>query len=96
VDQQIESGEYFLSREQKHINQRKEERLKQAIKTKERELEREKDFIPPEEENPTPTREEDIKTSVQNIKNFSKKRKSEKQSQDTDYILPSNKRTKNN
>jgi len=64
-----------LSKEQKLINQRKTERIKQAEKTKERELEREKDFIPPEEANPAPITENDINTSVQNIKNLTKKKK---------------------
>jgi len=95
IDLQIESGEYFLSKEQQSYNQRKEKQIKQAEKTKERELEREKAFIPPVEENTNPTFEKDINTSVQNIKNLTKKRKSEKQTeQESDYILA--KKTKNN
>jgi len=95
IDLQIESGEYFLSKEQKRYNQRKEKQIKQAEKTFERELEREKSFIPPAEENTNPTTENDINTSVQNIKNLTKKRKSEKlTAQESDYILTSKKTKK--
>jgi len=95
IDMELETGEYFLKQEQVLSNKIKEKRIKQAEKSKDRQLEREKDFIPPDEDNSTKTEKDDnIASSVQNIRNFSLKRKSYNRGDSkSDYILPS-KRTK--
>ncbi|RDA83735.1 hypothetical protein CP532_3662 [Ophiocordyceps camponoti-leonardi (nom. inval.)] len=49
IDKQIESGEYFLSKEAKDRAAQKERKEKQKERKQEREKEREADFVPPEE-----------------------------------------------
>ncbi|EEB05636.1 90S preribosome/SSU processome component KRR1 [Schizosaccharomyces japonicus yFS275] len=52
IDLQIESGEYFLNKEERERKKRQEKKEKQAEKQKERQAEREKAFIPPTESAP--------------------------------------------
>lgn len=49
IDKQIESGEYFLSKEARDAQQRKEKETKKAEKLRERERERASHFIAPKE-----------------------------------------------
>ncbi|RDA95021.1 hypothetical protein CP533_2124 [Ophiocordyceps camponoti-saundersi (nom. inval.)] len=49
IDKQIESGEYFLSKEAKDRAAQKERKEKQKERKQERAKEREADFVPPEE-----------------------------------------------
>lgn len=49
IDQQIESGEYFLSEEKKKAKSWREKQQKQAEKTAENKRKRESAFVPPEE-----------------------------------------------
>lgn len=58
VDMQIESGEYFLSKEAKDRAQKEEVVERQRVKREEKMREREKDFIAPEEQLPADAEEE--------------------------------------
>ncbi|KAJ5215427.1 uncharacterized protein N7498_001834 [Penicillium cinerascens] len=58
VDLQIESGEYFLSKEAKDRAQKEEVMERQRIKRDEKMREREKDFIAPEEDGPVEKKKE--------------------------------------
>ncbi|KAK8814376.1 hypothetical protein WA158_008238 [Blastocystis sp. Blastoise] len=49
MDKAIESGEYFLTQEQKDAKAREEKRLESDKKSVKRRMEREKDFVPPKE-----------------------------------------------
>lgn len=51
IDKQIESGEYFLSKEAKARAQKEEIMERQRAKREEKMLDRQKDFVPPEEVN---------------------------------------------
>lgn len=50
VDRQIESGEYFLSKEAKDRAQKEENMERQRLKREEKMKDRQKDFVPPEEQ----------------------------------------------
>lgn len=51
IDKQIESGEYFLSKEAKSRAQKDEVMERQRVKREEKMAERQKHFVPPEESN---------------------------------------------
>lgn len=50
IDLQIESGEYFLTQEQKLLEKRDQKKQKQSEKSERKKAEREKSFIPPNED----------------------------------------------
>ena len=50
IDKQIETGEYFLSKQAKDRAERERREEKRAERNEERKQEREKDFIPPKED----------------------------------------------
>jgi ribosomal RNA assembly protein len=72
VDLQIESGEYFLSKEAKDRAQKEDVMERQRIKREEKMKEREKDFIAPEEDGPVKKEKKEKK------ENKEKKEKKEK------------------
>lgn len=73
VDKQIESGEYFLSKEAKDRAQKEENMERQRQKREEKMKERQKDFVPPEE-----------KEDVDRAKKEKKERKKRKREADAE------------
>lgn len=89
IDKEIETGEYFLKKEQRLMNQKREERIKQAEKSKERQLKREESYQPPvESENVETNNDTDFQSTVENVKTLNKKRKVEQRDSESDYVLP--------
>jgi len=89
---EIETGEYFLKQDQKDAIKRKEKREKQTEKTKEREIDRQKIFQPPEEPkletvSQKNTNDFDVQAAVTNIKKTSKRKKSDGPGDLEDYII---------
>ncbi|KAJ5133140.1 hypothetical protein N7448_001830 [Penicillium atrosanguineum] len=68
VDRQIESGEYFLSKEAKDRAQKEEVMERQRVKREEKMKEREKDFIAPEEDGPVKKEKKDKKEKKEKSK----------------------------
>jgi len=54
IDLQIESGEFFLSKEAKKRTAEAERQEKAKLRKEEKKREREKEFVPPEESGPKP------------------------------------------
>lgn len=77
VDLQIESGEYFLSKEAKDRAQKEEVMERQRVKREEKMREREKDFIAPEESLPMDVDGEKKKKKEKKEKKEKSKRKRE-------------------
>ncbi|PYH96008.1 hypothetical protein BO71DRAFT_397515 [Aspergillus ellipticus CBS 707.79] len=80
VDLQIESGEYFLSKEAKDRAQKEEVMEKQRVKREEKMKEREKAFVPPEEVDAA----EKKKEKKEKEKKEKKKRKRDSEAADAD------------
>ncbi|PWY84717.1 hypothetical protein BO94DRAFT_519048 [Aspergillus sclerotioniger CBS 115572] len=79
VDLQIESGEYFLSKEAKDRAQKEEVMERQRVKREEKMKEREKAFVPPEEVDAAEKKEKSKKE-----KKDKKKRKRDSEAADVD------------
>ena len=79
VDLQIESGEYFLSKEAKERAQKEEVMERQRVKREEKMKEREKAFVPPEEVDAAEKKEKAKKE-----KKDKKKRKRDSEAADVD------------
>lgn len=77
VDLQIESGEYFLSKDAKDRAQKEEVMERQRIKRDEKMREREKDFIAPEEDGPVEKKKEKKDKKEKKEKKEKSKRKRE-------------------
>lgn len=68
IDKMLESGEYFLSAQQRRIKQQKEMSNKQMIATKLREEKRNKAFVPPKEHSTTKTIASDTYVNLEKLK----------------------------
>ncbi|OMP04216.1 Ribosomal RNA assembly KRR1, partial [Corchorus capsularis] len=73
IDQQLESGEYFLSEKRKLTKKWEEKQEKQAQKTAENKRKREEAFVPPKEpvnhdSNKTETDKEDVAALAKSVK----------------------------
>jgi ribosomal RNA assembly protein len=75
VDLQIESGEYFLSKEAKERAQKEEVVERQRVKREEKMREREKDFIAPEEVAPVDLEDKKRKKEKKEKKEKSKRKR---------------------
>lgn len=82
VDLQIESGEYFLSKEAKDRQQKEEVMERQRLKREEKMKEREKAFVPPEEVDAAEEKKKEKKEKKQ--KKEKKKRKRDSEAADVD------------
>ena len=92
VDLQIESGEYFLSKEAKDRAHKEEAMEKQRLKREEKLKEREKAFVPPEEQDGAEKKKEKKEKSEKKDKG-EKEEKKKKRKHDTD-AEPSKKKKK--
>ncbi|KAL1969895.1 hypothetical protein VTN77DRAFT_7404 [Rasamsonia byssochlamydoides] len=86
IDLQIESGEYFLSKEAKERARKEEIMEKQRQKREEKMKEREKDFIPPEEDTAKDKKEKKEKKEKKKEKEKEKKEKKHKRKRDEDDV----------
>ncbi|XP_002003607.2 KRR1 small subunit processome component homolog [Drosophila mojavensis] len=71
IDKQLATGEYFLNKEQKQAKRQQERTAKQAEAAKKQDERRNKDFVPPTEDTPGPSRKraaKDNKVDVQALK----------------------------
>lgn len=87
IDLQLESGEYFLSKEAKERARKEEIMERQREKREEKMKERAKDFIPPEEDTPASKekkKEKKEKKKKEKEENEEKKEKKHKRKRDED------------
>lgn len=68
VDKQLASGEYFLNQEQKQAKRQQERSAKQAEAAKRQDVRRNKDFVPPTEENASSSQKESSSSSKVDVK----------------------------
>lgn len=87
IDQQLESGEYFLSETAKQQKKEEEKRAKAANAQEQRENKRAKEFVPPKEEGKkrnAPSKDSEINEDVERIKSKLRTKKSKTSSEPSD------------
>lgn len=94
VDLQIESGEYFLSKEAKDRAHKEEAMEKQQKKREEKMKEREKAFVPPEEKEAAEKKKQEKKEKKEKKENKEKKKRKRETGDDEPEVESSDKKEK--
>lgn len=88
IDQQLETGEYFLTKEQRKAEKSKEKEEKHAEAAKKREEKRNQAFIPPEEPGPSTSKKDQSASNKVDIAALKEKiMKAKKKSKKTNFKL---------